>query len=156
MRTDQRTSVVILDPFEDERDMYAMYLRAAGFDVWAHEHAAEAWRTLATQRADAIILRLRQLPPGASGIDFVRELRQSRATCHLAVVMITTSMRHEDEDAACRAGTDSYLLLPVRPDEMVAEVQRVMRLGRRPAALRRRGAIHREHAPAKASETACS
>jgi hypothetical protein len=39
---------------------------------------------------------------------------------------------------------------------MVAEVQRVMRLGRRLAALRRRGAIHRERAPAKASEAACS
>jgi DNA-binding response OmpR family regulator len=67
--------------------------------------------------------------------------------------MITTSMLREDEQAACRAGADSYLLLPVRPDEMVAEIERVMRLARR-SARRRRGTIDRERAPARSSGTA--
>jgi DNA-binding response OmpR family regulator len=56
--------------------------------------------------------------------------------------MITTSMRPEDKDAACNAGADAYLLLPVRPDEIVAEVRRAMRLGRSTAGRKQSGALH--------------
>jgi DNA-binding response OmpR family regulator len=135
-------SVVLLDPFEEEREMYTTYLRASGFDVWPHEHATDAWRTLATERPDALVLRLRQSRPEMNGIDFVRRVRRSRSTSDLAVVMITTSMRPEDKDAACNAGADAYLLLPVRPDEIVAEVRRAMRLGRSTAGRKQSGALH--------------
>lgn len=145
MGTNRQTSVVLLDPFEDEREMYTTYLRATGFDVWPHEHATDAWRTLAAERPDALILRLRQSRPEPNGIDFVRHVRRIQSTRELAVVMITTSIRPEDKDAACHAGADAYLLLPVRPDEIVAAVRRVMRRGRRSTTARRRhGTMHRE------------
>jgi DNA-binding response OmpR family regulator len=137
--------VVLLDPFEEEREMYTTYLRATGFDVWPHEHATDAWRTLATETPDALILRLRLSQPEPNGIEFVRHVRRSRSGSDLAVVMITTSMRPEDKDAACHAGADAYLLLPVGPDEIVAEVRRIVRRGRRRTRARRRhGSVHRE------------
>jgi DNA-binding response OmpR family regulator len=142
MGTRRRTSVVLLDPFEEEREMYTTYLRATGFDVWPHEHATDAWRTLATEGPDALVLRLRQSRRELNGIDFVRHVRRCRTTTHLPVVMITTSMRSEDRDAACRAGADAYLLLPVGPDEIVAEIRRAFRVARRSEADRSsRGAM---------------
>lgn len=39
-------SVLLLNPFEGERDMYAEYLRATGFHVRARQHAEEALRAI--------------------------------------------------------------------------------------------------------------
>lgn len=122
--------------------MYTTYLRATGFDVWPHEHATDAWHALTAQMPDALILRLRQSRAESNGIDFVRQVRRSRCADDLAVVMITTSILPEDRVAACSAGADAYLLLPVRPDEIVAELQRVMQAGRRTGSRRRRRAMH--------------
>jgi hypothetical protein len=38
--------VLLLNPFEGERDMYAEYLRATGFHVRARQHAEEALRAI--------------------------------------------------------------------------------------------------------------
>jgi two-component system KDP operon response regulator KdpE len=122
-----RPSVLLLDPFDDEREMYTTYLRALGFAVWPHERTAEAAHTLAAENPDALILRLRQSKSGIGGIDFVREIRRTRSTDDLAIIMITTSILPEDGVAASRAGVDAYLLLPVHPDEIVAEVRRLLR-----------------------------
>lgn len=139
-----QASVVLLDPFEEEREMYTTYLGATGFDVRPHEHATDAWRTLLTERADALILRLRQSRPGIDGIDFVRFVRRCPSIGDLPVIMITTSIRPEDKDAACNAGADAYLLLPVGPDEIVAQLLRVMGDGRRAAGGTRRGGLPRD------------
>lgn len=80
--------------------------------------------------SDAVVMRLRQSRPCFSGIDVVRRIKGSASTRHVAVVIITTSMMSSDRGAAHNAECDSYLLLPVVPDQLLCEICRVLRIKR--------------------------
>jgi CheY-like chemotaxis protein len=134
MRSHIKPSVLVLNPYSDEREMYSSYLQASGFEVRAHEHADEALRAIAAAPPDVLILRLRQSRPGMSGIDVVRRVKGTVRTRSVAVVMISASMQPDDRAAAAAAQCDRYLLLPVLPDELAREIDRLLR---RPRSRRR-------------------
>lgn len=118
------TSVLLVDPFTDEREMYMYCLCAAGFEVRPFSDSHLAWRAALHLAPDVIVARLRQLQR-PDGIELTRRFRKRNATDRIPIVIITTSIRREDRRAARRAGCDSYLLLPCLPDVLVAEVERL-------------------------------
>lgn len=126
MNLHQRPSVVLLNPFEDERHMYAEYLSATGFDVQPYEHAEDTIGAVAAAPPDAIVMRLRPSQSGLSGIDLLRRVKHSVWTRHVPVVIMTTSPLRVDRAVAADALCDSYLLLPVIPDQLAREIRRLL------------------------------
>jgi len=118
--------VVLLDVFADEGEMYAEYLRSDGFEVLACQRTSDAFEAIEQKKPDAVVTRLRQAGRGVTGIDVVRQLRQDAATEDLPIVMITTSTFAGDRQAASDVQCDGYMLLPVFPEQLAAEVRRVM------------------------------
>jgi two-component system, cell cycle response regulator DivK len=126
-------SVVILNAFDDEREMYAEYLIALGFDVHLYREVGEALAAAATLRPDVIVTRLRQQDPGGmTGFDVVRRVKGTRTTRDTPIVMISASDLPSDFDTAMATGCDAYLVLPVFPEQLLNEIRRV--LDRRPGA----------------------
>jgi CheY-like chemotaxis protein len=122
---DRMISVLLLDPFVDEGEMYSEYLRSQGFDVRLHRVASAGLREVADANPDIVVTRLRQERHEIDGVEITRLLKRDEATRHIPVVMITTSMLASDARAAAEAACDAYLVLPVPPDALAAELRRL-------------------------------
>jgi CheY-like chemotaxis protein len=119
-------SVFVLDVFDDEAAMYVEYLHAMGFDVQSCRDAAEALVAIERRPPDVVVTRLRQTTSALTGIDVVRRVKQNPRTSAVPVLMITSSMLATDRRAAEEVRCDAYMVLPVLPDELVAQIRQLL------------------------------
>ena len=106
------------------------YLRGAGFDVaQAHDGPAALAQT---RRHDPDLVVLDLGLPLLDGVEVCRSLREF-SDCY--VIMLTARAEEEDTLVGLSAGADDYVTKPVRPRELVARAQAMLR---RPRSQRRR------------------
>jgi len=113
---------------EDEvaiRDMIGMSLERAGFR-WLAADSVEEARTLLADNAPDLML-LDWMLPGASGLDFARQLRRDDSTRDLPVIMLTARDAEEDMIRGLEGGVDDYLTKPFSTRELVARIKTVLR-----------------------------
>jgi len=100
----------------------SLRLRAAGFDV-AVAHDGEAGLAAARdEQPDAIVLDVRM--PTISGLEVLRELKQSAATKRTPVVMLSASL--VDEQAALDGGARFFLRKPYDSAELLTAVRKMV------------------------------
>jgi CheY-like chemotaxis protein len=118
------TTVLLVTLFDDERAIYSHCLRAEGYDVVladGPEHARELAHT-----ADVVVTRILQPGQSMNGIELLRRVKQDPTSNRIPVIVITSLMQPEIRAEAIAAGCDGYLLLPVVPDVLLAEIRRVL------------------------------
>jgi DNA-binding response OmpR family regulator len=123
MATPPTPSVLLVSQIEDERDIYGDALREAGFTVHTGDDLQHAVDEASATRAQVIIIRM---VPWASqdGIDLVRRIKTN--AYDPGVIIITAQVEPDLRAKAVGAGCDVYLLLPCLPDQLTAEVRRVL------------------------------
>jgi len=113
---------------EDEpaiRDMIGMSLERAGFR-WLAAGSVEEARSLLADHAPDLLL-LDWMLPGASGLDFARQLRRDDNSRDLPVIMLTARDAEEDMIRGLEGGVDDYLTKPFSTRELVARIKTVLR-----------------------------
>lgn len=123
--SDKRPLVLLIEDFEDAREMYADYLEYSGLRVAS---AADAVRgiQMAVELRPSIILMDAALP-GLSGWDAIRELKADAATRKIPVLMLTGHVLGDARDRAMAAGADGFIPKPCLPDELTREVLAALR-----------------------------
>lgn len=119
---------------EDEpaiRELVAVNLRHAGYQVSEAPDASAAQSIMALEKPDLIVLDW--MLPGISGVDLARRLRQSEASRTTPLIMLTARAQEGDKLQGFEAGADDYVTKPFSPRELTARVK---------ALLRRAGAGH--------------
>ena len=91
-------------------------------DVSEAASAAEARRVIAKEPPDVVVLDV--LMPGMDGIEFCRELKSSRETRDIGVVLLSGS-EGGSRVAADAAGAEAYVPKPFSPLELLAVVERL-------------------------------
>ena len=125
--------VLIVDDFADNREMYAEYLRFAGFRV---EEAATGQEALARAQAnppDAAIMDLSL--PEMDGWEATRRLKADPRTQHVRVIALTGHALKGHSESAMKAGCDLFVTKPCLPEALVkhlAELLAVRRVDGRP------------------------
>jgi CheY-like chemotaxis protein len=113
--------VLVVDDYQDAREMYAESLGACGFNVAEAETGDEAVAKAFELVPDAIVMDLSL--PGMDGWTATRTLKMDARTRLIPVVVLTGNA--PDAPAAAReAGCDAFL--PCLPEDIVATVRRVM------------------------------
>lgn len=121
----ERKTILLVDSFVDERDMYAEYLRFSGFELAVCRAPERARHMAAEQPVDAIVTRIRQ--SGAfDGIELTRQVKKDDRTRHIPVVIITTHTEPAVRTLAQQVGCDVFLVLPCLPDALVAALRDVL------------------------------
>ena len=125
-------SVLIVDDMVKDRGVIASMLDLAGAGVLEVSFAADAKRTIAQLRPDAVITEM-ALPDG-TGVDLVRwirayDLEHQRAT---VVVAVTQWGAEYPCDAARAAGFDGYFTKPPTTDDLVVGLAALLRTPRKP------------------------
>jgi CheY-like chemotaxis protein len=123
-------TILLVDPFPDERDMYAEFLRFDGFEVSLCATPSAALARARSSNVVAVITRVRQ-SGDLDGIALTRLLKGDSATRSIPVVVITSHMEAHVCTAAHEAGCDAFLMIPCAPDLLAGEVRRVAKSPRR-------------------------
>lgn len=112
---------------EDDAPTRAYVTRAlehGGFVVAAEAAAAPALATLDEAPWSALLVDIGL--PGASGFDLVREARRRRPDVPIALMTADASV--EVAVRALRSEVDDFLTKPIAPDDLVAQVRRLVAL----------------------------
>jgi two-component system cell cycle response regulator DivK len=116
--------VLVVDDYDDAREMYAEALLVSGFRV---AEAADGLRAieLAQQLAPDVILMDLSLP-GVDGWEATRRIKADARTMHIPIVALTGHAMSTAIDRARQAGCDRFVVKPALPDEIIAEVRGAM------------------------------
>jgi CheY-like chemotaxis protein len=130
-------SVLLVEDQQDDRAMYAEYLRLRGFDPIEIATTDEAVPRAAD--SDVIVTGIR-VSGSFDGLELVRRLRADIRTSSKPVIVLTAWAIEPAREQAVAAGCDLFLPKPCLPDVLVTEIQRVLALrsGPRPRAARLR------------------
>ncbi len=126
-------SLLVIEDENDVRELVAMHLKRAGHKVTAVSSIEEARGAFAAARANSEqgvgfdVCVLDWMLPGASGVDFARELRRKFQRPDLAILMLTAKSEPHDIVEGLDAGADDYLTKPFEPEVLVARVRALSR-----------------------------
>ena len=120
-----RRVVLLVDDDRECREMYARFLREAGFVV-AEAHNGNQALSKAGEEPPAIVVTDLALP-GLDGYQLASRLRQQPATQHVPIIAITGYGGFMDDTARAQtAGCDAVLTKPCLPDRLLEEIARLL------------------------------
>ncbi len=122
--------ILVVEDFQDAREMYAEYLEFSGYRVEQARDGEEALKK-ANRLQPSIILMDLSLPK-IDGWEATRRLKRDEATRQIPVVALTGHALIGHSEGAREAGCDAFVAKPCLPDALVAEVRRVLELMAKP------------------------
>ena len=115
-------SVLYIEDDKDTRELVTLLLEQSGYELVAVENYDEALLLARTNRFDRYLIDHRM--SGASGIDVCKKLREFNP--FTPVPFYSGAAYETDKQQACVAGAQAYLVKPAEPEELIAEVSRLI------------------------------
>lgn len=119
-----RPLVLVVDDYQDAREMYAEYLEFSGFRTVEARNGQEALAQAFALTPDVILMDLSL--PVMDGWEATRRLRADERTRNIPIVALTGHALTGQEDGAKDAGCDAYVTKPCLPDALVREIRRIL------------------------------
>lgn len=121
--------VLVVDDFQDNREMFAEFLSLSGFRVAEAATGREAIDRGFELLPDVILMDLSL--PELDGWEATRQLKNDPRTRHIPIVALTGHALADHSREAREAGCDAFLTKPCLPEVLVVEIRRM--LERRPS-----------------------
>ena len=103
---DKRPTVLLIEDFDDAREMYSEYLEFSGLTPRGAADAVRGLR-LADELQPSVILMDAALP-GLSGWDAIQQLKDNPRTAHIPVLMLTGHVLGDARERALAAGANRF------------------------------------------------
>jgi len=117
--------VLIVDDFQDNREMYAMFLEHSGYRVAEAANGFEALERAFELLPDVIVMDLSL--PGLDGWEATRRLKADGRTKQIPILALTSHALEGFSEGARAAGCDGFVTKPCLPDQLVAEIRALLR-----------------------------
>jgi two-component system, cell cycle response regulator DivK len=124
VRKRERQLVLVVEDYQDAREMYAAYLQFSGFDVAEASNGVEAVEKTIELLPDIVLMDLAL--PRMDGWEATRRLKGDPRTRHIPIVALTGHALAGHAEGAREAGCDSFVTKPCLPDALVAEIRRLL------------------------------
>ncbi|MEW6239017.1 MAG: response regulator [Candidatus Omnitrophota bacterium] len=116
--------ILIVEDHIDSREILVDQLEFSGYTVLEAGDGENGERIAMEETPDLIILDLSL--PGKSGLDVVHSLRQRESSRHIPIIALTAHAKPEDEQKALEAGCISYIAKPVKPKEVLLQIEKIL------------------------------
>jgi CheY-like chemotaxis protein len=122
--------VLLVDDFEDAREMYRQYLEFTGYRVAEAASGKEAVEKATALLPDVILMDLSM--PDVDGWEATRILKSDQRTSRIPVMALTGHALAGHSDVARHAGCDAFVTKPCLPADLVRELEKMLEtVGRR-------------------------
>jgi CheY-like chemotaxis protein len=122
--------VLVVEDYQDAREMYVAYLQFSGYRVAEATNGLEAIEKTLELLPDIILMDLAL--PKLDGWEATKRLKSDDRTKHIPIVALTGHALAGYAEGARQAGCDSFVTKPCLPDALVAEIRRMLALRGRP------------------------
>ncbi|MBZ8141526.1 two-component system response regulator [Rubrivivax gelatinosus] len=117
-------TIMIVDDSASLRQVVAIALRGAGYDVLEACDGADALRKLVGQKVHLIVSDVNM--PNLDGISFVKAVKQLAAYRFTPIVMLTTESAANRKAEGQAAGAKAWVVKPFNPPQLLAVVQKLV------------------------------
>lgn len=117
-------TVLLVDSHEDSRLIYAAALRHHGMGVLLSDCARSAVEVARRERPALIVIELSV--SSSPGWEAVRSLRAAAETAATPLVGVSSTGLPEHRDRALRSGCAAFLVKPLPPLELIAQVRHLL------------------------------
>ena len=117
--------ILVAEDERDIRELIAFTLRFAGFEVELASNGAEAVEKVSESIPDLILMDVRM--PRMTGYQACEALKENPATQDIPVVFLSAKGQESEIQEGLEAGAMEYILKPFAPDELTAQVHRILR-----------------------------
>jgi CheY-like chemotaxis protein len=138
-----RPLLLLVEDFDDAREMYRDFLEYSGFRVETARDGHEAIEKARALHPSLILMDLSL--PGIDGWEATRVLKQDPRTAGISIIALSAHALAPEGDRAREAGCDGFIAKPCLPTDLVSEIavhlarahQESQARSRRPRARRR-------------------
>ena len=113
--------VLIVDDSKTELMYMTNLLQKNGFAVKTAENAEDAFRRLAEDKPDLILMDV--VMPGQNGFQLTRAITRDPLYADVPVIMCTSKNQETDKVWGMRQGARDYVTKPVDPAELLAKIK---------------------------------
>jgi len=116
--------VLLVEDYDDAREMYSEYLTFAGFEMVQAATGVEAIRQALERHPHIVVMDLSL--PEMDGWETTRRLKEDERTAGIPVVALTGHVLTDFSRRAKQAGFEGFLTKPCLPEDLVAEIRRIL------------------------------
>jgi two-component system cell cycle response regulator DivK len=116
--------VLLVDDYDDAREMYAEYLKFSGFETVQASSGPEAVRQALDNRPDIVVMDLSL--PVMDGWEATRRLKADERTASIPVLALSGHAFANLSQTAKQAGFDGFVAKPCLPEDLIAEIRKVL------------------------------
>ncbi|HEX8795244.1 MAG TPA: response regulator [Polyangiaceae bacterium] len=116
--------VLIVDDFEDNRAMYAEFLRYSGLEVVEAKDGAEAVEKARTEMPDLVVMDLSL--PVIDGWEATRRIKHDPRTREIPIVALTGHALEGHSQGAREAGCEGFLAKPCLPETLLDTIKAIL------------------------------
>lgn len=118
--------ILVVDDIQANTRLLEARLMAEYFQVLTADNGRDALKICENGQCDIVLLDV--MMPEMDGFEVCRRLKESAATHHLPVVMVTALDQPEDRVRGLEAGADDFLTKPVNDLALITRVKSLVRL----------------------------
>ncbi|MEM7591729.1 MAG: response regulator transcription factor [Cyanobacteria bacterium P01_A01_bin.83] len=112
---------LVVDDSRMMREVFSAYLQSAGFLVEQAASVEEAQQAVFKSQPDLIVLDI--VMDGKSGFEYCFQLKKSKKTCSIPVIICSTKSTQADFALGDLIGADAYLTKTVDQAEFVSKAK---------------------------------
>ena len=112
--------ILVVDGSKTELMFMTDLLHKHGFSVKTAENAEDAFRRLAEEKPDLILMDV--VMPGQNGFQLTRAITRDPLYADVPIIMCTSKNQETDRVWGMRQGARDYIVKPVDPTELMAKI----------------------------------
>ena len=120
-----RNRILIVDDEPAIREMVAVALELADFDVLEAENAQRGHEIIVDERPDLVLLDW--MLPSVTGIELARRLKRDETTNEVPIIMLTAKSEEDNKIQGLDVGADDYITKPFSTRELISRIKAVLR-----------------------------
>lgn len=117
-------TILIVDDSASLRQVVAIALKGAGYDVIEAGDGKDALGKLTGQKVHLIISDVNM--PNMDGITMVKEVKKLPAYKFTPIIMLTTESQESKKAEGQAAGARAWVVKPFKPEQMLAAVSKLI------------------------------
>jgi CheY-like chemotaxis protein len=130
-----RPLVLLVEDYDDTREMYREYLEFCGFSVLTARNGLEAIELATTAHPDVVLMDLSL--PIMDGWEATRRLKSSPATAAMKIIALSAYPRAFDGSSNQESGCDAFIAKPCLPTDLVQQLSAFLNLDPAAVSVRR-------------------